>query len=203
MSIGGIGRSFGDAEVTGHDLGGAVFAAVGVGLGQRLLRRGRGPGQHGASRETGLPDKIEAENALWSVDFGGSSTAVVADGRVYIMGHEGEGPDLKEGIGCFDADTGKRIWFHGYNDYLSDIIYERYATSSPGIDPETGNVYMQGTQGIIGGFTHDGKELWQVPMMEKFGRLTFPNGRTASALVDKDIVITRGITSNWGANGPA
>lgn len=163
----------------------------------------RGPGQNGDSSETGLPDKIDASNPLWSVDFPGASTAVVSGGHVYIMGYLGEGPDLKEGIGCFDADTGKQIWFHGYNDYLSDIIYHRYATSSPGIDPETGNVYMQGTQGIIAGFTPDGKELWKIPMMEKFGRMTFPNGRTASIIVDKDIVITRGITSNWGANGPA
>ncbi|MFN9944257.1 MAG: PQQ-binding-like beta-propeller repeat protein, partial [bacterium] len=39
--------------------------------------------------------------------------------------------------------------------------------------------------------------------MEEFGRLTFPNSRTASPLIDKDLVITRGITSAWGAYGPA
>jgi outer membrane protein assembly factor BamB len=39
-------------------------------------------------------------------------------------------------------------------------------------------------------------------MMEEFGRMTFPNNRTASPLIDKDLVITRGITSAWGAYGP-
>jgi len=39
--------------------------------------------------------------------------------------------------------------------------------------------------------------------MEEFGRLTFPNSRTASPLMDADLVITRGITANWGAQGPA
>jgi outer membrane protein assembly factor BamB len=39
--------------------------------------------------------------------------------------------------------------------------------------------------------------------MEEFGRLTFPNSRTASPLIDHDLVITRGITANWGAQGPA
>ena len=34
-------------------------------------------------------------------------------------------------------------------------------------------------------------------------RLTFPNSRTASPIVDGDLVITRGITANWGAQGPA
>ena len=61
---------------------------------------------------------------------------------------------------------------------------------------------MQDTQGIFAGFTADGKPLWEHSLMEEFGRLTFPNGRTASPVVDKDLVITRGITANWGAQGP-
>src|SRR5206468_5999077 len=82
-------------------------------------------------------------------------------------------------------------------------IYLRYATASPAIDPETGNVYLQGTQGIFAGFTPDGKPLWLHSLMEEYGRLTFPNARTASPLIDGDLVITRGITANWGAQGPA
>ena len=38
--------------------------------------------------------------------------------------------------------------------------------------------------------------------MEEFGRLTFPNSRTASPVIDGDLVITRGITANWGTQGP-
>src|SRR3954447_21944871 len=94
----------------------------------------RGPEQDGMSRETGLPDKIDAKDALWTADFPGASTAVVADGHVYIMGYEGDGPDLQEGIACFDAESGKKLWQQLYNDYLSDIIYLRYATASPAID---------------------------------------------------------------------
>jgi outer membrane protein assembly factor BamB len=163
----------------------------------------RGPDQDGVSRETGLPNEVDPAKPLWTADFPGASTAVVANGRVYIMGHVGEGEDLQEGVTCFDAETGKQIWQHLYSDYLSDIIYQRYAISSPTIDPETGNVYMQGTQGLLVAFTGDGKELWKIPMMELYGRLTFPNGRTTSPIVDQDLVITRGITANWGANGPA
>ena len=44
-------------------------------------------------------------------------------------------------MACFDAETGKLLWEHLFNDYLSDIIYTRYASSSPTIDPETGNIY--------------------------------------------------------------
>ncbi|MBI5384699.1 MAG: PQQ-binding-like beta-propeller repeat protein [Verrucomicrobia bacterium] len=163
----------------------------------------RGPEQVGVSRETGLPASVSTSNVLWTASYPGQSTPVLANGRLYIMGYQGEGADLQEGIGCFDAETGKLIWNRRYNDFISDTIYLRYATASPAIDPETGNIYMQGTQGILAAFDPDGQLLWRHSLMEEFGRLTFPNSRTASPLIDGDLVITRGITANWGAQGPA
>ncbi len=163
----------------------------------------RGPQQDGTSLEIGLPNTLSTDQALWTADFPGQSAPVIANGRVYIMGYQGEGPDLKEGVVCFDAETGKKLWDQSYTDFLSDTVYLRYATSSPAIDAETGNIYMQGTQGILAAFTSDGALIWKHSMMELYGRLTFPNSRTASPVIDADLVITRGITANWGANGPA
>ncbi|HUR45062.1 MAG TPA: PQQ-binding-like beta-propeller repeat protein [Candidatus Saccharimonadales bacterium] len=163
----------------------------------------RGPNQNGTTLETGLPDNIDPKRPLWVADYPGQSCPVVANGKVYIMGYLGEGPELQEGVACFDAETGKKLWEQRYSDYLSDTIYLRYATSSAAVDAETGNIYMQGTQGILAGFNPEGKELWKLSLMEAFGRLTFPNSRTASPLIDGDLVITRGITANWGAQGPA
>jgi outer membrane protein assembly factor BamB len=145
---------------------------------------------------------VAVSDALWTADFPGQSTPVIANGKLYIMGYIDDGPDLREGIACFDAETGKKLWEQRYTDFLSDTIYLRYATSSPTIDPETGEVYMQGTQGILAAFTADGKVLWKHSMMELYGRLTFPNSRTASPVIDGDLVITRGITANWGKDGP-
>jgi hypothetical protein len=127
----------------------------------------------------------------------------VAGGRLYIMGYLGEGGDLQEGVICYDAETGKELWRRMYSDFLSDTVYLRYGTSAPAVDPETGNVYIQGTQGILAAFTSDGKPLWEHSLMEEYGRLTFPNSRTATPVIDQDLVITRGITANWGAQGPA
>jgi outer membrane protein assembly factor BamB len=163
----------------------------------------RGPHQNGTSLEKNLPGKFEARDALWVADFPGQSTPVIANGKLYIMGYLGEGANLQEGVACFDAETGQKLWQQLFNDFISDTIYLRYATASPAIDPETGNVFIQGTQGILAGFTPDGKLVWKKSLMEEFGRLTFPNARTASPIIDGDLVITRGITANWGAQGPA
>ncbi len=162
----------------------------------------RGPEQTGVSRETGLPDRVAAPDTLWRADIPGQSAPVIANGKLYAMGYAGEGADLQEGVTCFDAETGQKLWQRLYNDFLSDTIYLRYATGSPTIDPETGNVFMQGTQGILAAFNEDGRMLWQHSLMEEFGRLTFPNGRTATPVIDANLVITRGVTANWGTQGP-
>lgn len=162
----------------------------------------RGPFQTGVSLEKGLPEKVDAKSPLWTADFPGQSAPVIANGKLYIMGYLGEGTDLREGVACFDAETGVMLWKQLFNDFLSDVVYLRYANSSPTIDPETGNVYIQNSSGIFAGFTADGKLLWKHSMMEEFGRMTFPNNRTASPLIDRDLVITRGITAAWGAYGP-
>src|ERR1700744_2996086 len=121
----------------------------------------RGPFQTGVSLEKGLPDKVDAKSPLWTADFPGQSAPVIANGKLYIMGYQGEGPDLQEGVACFDAETGKMLWKQLFNDFLSDVVYLRYANSSPVIDPETGNVFIQNSSGIFASFTPDGKLLWQ------------------------------------------
>ncbi|HVV74201.1 MAG TPA: hypothetical protein VHI52_22380, partial [Verrucomicrobiae bacterium] len=81
----------------------------------------RGPEQTGVSRETGLPSKVSPGDALWTADFPGQSACVIANGKLYAMGYLGEGPDLQEGVACFDAETGKKLWQRLYNDFLSDV----------------------------------------------------------------------------------
>src|SRR5579883_359797 len=97
----------------------------------------RGPQQNGTSLETGLPDSVDPEHPLWVADFPGQSTAVIANGHLYIVGYLGEGENLQEGIICYDAESGKEIWRQLFSDFLSDTIYLRYGTSSPAVDPET------------------------------------------------------------------
>ena len=46
-----------------------------------------------------------------------------------------------------------------------------------------------GTQGQLTAYSNDGKKLWLHFMMEEYGRLTFPNGRTPSPVVDGSLTV--------------
>ncbi|MEM9444545.1 MAG: PQQ-binding-like beta-propeller repeat protein [Verrucomicrobiota bacterium] len=163
----------------------------------------RGPDQNGVSGETGLPDKIEESAALWKYAIQGGGTPVIANGRAFIFGFYGETQDVQEALVCLDADTGELIWEKRFSDYLSDIIYNRYAIGAPLVDEETGNIYLMSSAGLAMAYNQEGKLLWEHSMLEEFGRLTFPNGRTGTAVIDGDRVIFRGITAAWGRQGPA
>ncbi|HCU87944.1 MAG TPA: hypothetical protein DGP39_10460 [Verrucomicrobiales bacterium] len=167
----------------------------------------RGPHQAGRSDEKNLPDKLvvsgPGKNLLWTHDIAGRGSAVIAGGKVYAWGYRGDGPDLQEVLLCLNEADGKKVWEHAYNDYLSDTVYSRYSVGSPTVDPETGWIYLMTTNGGVKCFSPDGKMQWEYSLMERFGRLTFPNGRTGAAVVDGDLVIVRGVTSYWGKQGPA
>lgn len=165
----------------------------------------RGPHHNGTSDEVNLPETWTpgGANHLWTADLPGRGTPVIADGRLYILGYSGEGADLQEYLACVDPESGKVKWERRFNDFISDIVYNRYSIGAPAIDPETGNVYILTSPGLFICFDRDGKELWQHSLMETFGRLTFPNGRTGAPIVEGNLVIVRGITAFWGSQGPA
>jgi outer membrane protein assembly factor BamB len=165
----------------------------------------RGPLQAGVSLETGLIEKVElgGEGHLWSYELAGRGTPVIANGRVYALGYEGEGKDLQELLVCLDEKTGARIWDRRWNDFLSDVIYDRYSLGAPTVDPQTGNIYVLTATGSLVCFTPDGDTVWELESMTELGRLSFPNGRTGSPVVDGDLVLMHLITSHWGPNAPA
>lgn len=166
----------------------------------------RGPHQNGTSDETNLPETwaVGGENNLWVKDIPGQSPPVIANGRLYVMGMKGENDsNMQEGLFCLDAATGAPIWDRCYNDFISDTIYLRYASSAPTVDPETGLIYTLGSQGFMSAYDSDGKLLWQHTMMDELGFMTFPNGRTGRPVVEGPLVIVSCTTANWGGNGPA
>lgn len=161
----------------------------------------RGPNRDGRSPEKGLPEKWSpaGENLLWKAPFGGRSTPVVLNNRLYVLNPAGAGETLQERVQCLDADTGKVIWEYKYNVYHSDVPPHRIAWSSPAADPQTGNIYIAGVGGTI--LALDGKtgsKIWERTMVEDFGIVTTHGGRTASPIIEGDLVIISGVTTGWG-----
>ena len=161
----------------------------------------RGPNRDGVSRETGLINtwKLNGENFLWRVPYGGRSTPVVMGDRVYVQNPVGRGPALQERVMALDAATGKVVWEYKVNIYQSDVPAHRIAWASPSVDPETGNIYILtgGAEAIA--LSRDGKRLWSRSFGEEYAAFTTHGGRTMSPVVDGDLVIVSAAVSNWGS----
>ncbi|HEX4588485.1 MAG TPA: PQQ-binding-like beta-propeller repeat protein, partial [Gemmataceae bacterium] len=166
----------------------------------------RGPEQDGASPETNLPDQFSLDpkdpnsNLLWKVPYGCRSTPLVMAGKVYIIGDDPpEGIMEGERVVAFEASTGKVLWEHKFNVFLCDIVSSRVGWTNLAADPATKRIYAHGTQGFLMCLDGDtGKVVWQRSLTEEFGRITGYGGRSASPIVDGDLVIVGMINSSWG-----
>jgi outer membrane protein assembly factor BamB len=163
----------------------------------------RGPARDGISNEKNLPVKWSptGENLAWRALYGGRSAPIVMGDRVYLQNTAGKGETLQERVMCFNADTGKLLWEHRFNVYLSDVPPHRVGWASPVGDPSTGNIYVFGVGGNLIGLNRDGKVLWERSLGEDFGLLTTHGGRTVSPIIDGDLVIVSGVTFQWGQHG--
>src|ERR1044071_3925362 len=163
----------------------------------------RGPSRDGISTEKNLPVKWSpnGENLLWKAPYGGRSGPIDMGDRIYLQNIAGAGETEQERIMCFNADTGKLLWEHRFNVYLSDVPPHRVGWASPVGDPATGNVYVFGVGGSLLGLNRDGKVLWERSLAEDFGLLTTHGGRTVSPIIDGDLVIVSAVTFQWGQHG--
>jgi outer membrane protein assembly factor BamB len=163
----------------------------------------RGPARDGISPEKNLPSQWSptGENLAWKAPYGGRSAPIVMGDRVYLQNTAGKGELEQERLMCLDANTGKVLWEHRFNVYLSDVPPHRVGWASPVGDPATGNVYAFGVGGNLLGFSRDGKLLWERSLSEDFGLLTTHGGRTVSPLIDGDLLIVSGVTFAWGETG--
>jgi outer membrane protein assembly factor BamB len=163
----------------------------------------RGPNRDGISTEKNLPVKWSptGDNLAWRAPYGGRSAPIVMGDRVYLQNIAGKGETEQERVMCFNADTGKLLWEHKFNVYLSDVPPHRVGWASPVGDPSTGNIYVFGVGGSLIGLNRDGKVLWERSLGEDFGLLTTHGGRTVSPLIDGDLVIVSGVTFQWGQHG--
>jgi outer membrane protein assembly factor BamB len=164
----------------------------------------RGPGQNGVSAETGLISQWSpaGENVVWRADLVGRSTPAVFDGRVCANGRVGQGLHKQEVVACFDAGTGKKLWEHRLDVYLSMVPFNRVGWASVVGDPETGNLYAHGVGGLLVAFDRAGKVLWSRELTEEFGFFSGFGGRTHTPMVDEDRLVLSFVNSGWGEQAP-
>ncbi|MBI3209910.1 MAG: PQQ-binding-like beta-propeller repeat protein [Candidatus Solibacter usitatus] len=160
----------------------------------------RGPKRDGTSPETNLPSawSLKGDNLAWKVPIGGRSTPVIHGNKLYMLTTSGKGPTLQERLVCLDADTGKQLWEHRMNLYMSDVPPHRIAWSAPVVDPETGNIYIYGVHGALTAVSPAGRVVWQNSMVEEQGLVTTHGGRTVSPVIYQDMVIVSGVSTGWG-----
>ncbi|WP_437192008.1 PQQ-binding-like beta-propeller repeat protein [Planctomicrobium sp. SH527] len=165
-----------------------------------------GPQYTGISPERGIPEKWDPKggpgsNVLWDAPIGSRSTPIIMNERLYLVTNSNEDDINKAGekVVCLDANTGKVLWEHAFNVYLTDVPIERIGWSSVVGDPETGNVYVQGVCGYfccLNGKT--GEVVWERSLHEEFGFLTTYGGRTNYPLIHEGNVIISAVVIGWG-----
>lgn len=170
----------------------------------------RGPQHNNSSPETGLPAKWNPKggngsNLLWkSAELAGRSTPIILRGKLYTQVRDKPRSETEgEKVVCADAATGKVIWEHPFNVYLTDQPDTRVGWSSVVGDPATGRVYCQGSCGYFCCLEGDtGKLVWERSLHEELGFITTYGGRVNFPLVYGDTVITSAVVVGWGDTPP-
>ena len=126
-----------------------------------------GPNRDGVSVEQDW--KADLENLLWKKKVGvGFSSVVVADNRLFTLGHNGKKYGGKETLSCLHAKTGKLLWSASYPAPLIDYLHEGGPCSTPAIDGDV--VYSLSKHGLLHAFdVKDGEKLWQKNMLSLSG----------------------------------
>jgi hypothetical protein len=168
----------------------------------------RGPLQNGVSLEHYTGAGKLADTPAWTYDARSRGAPVVVDGKVVLWGYRGETTDLIEILTVLDAKTGKKLWEVEIADYLSDSIYNRYSIGAPTVDPETKRIYLVSNAGRFVCYELDGKKVFEMPLMEDLGRMTFPNSRVGSPIIEvlpltACMVSTRRLANSSGGACPA
>jgi len=164
----------------------------------------RGPGLDGHVEEANLPAEWskDGKNLLWHAPYGSRSTPIVMDGKVHLINSAGDEDSLtQERVMALDVETGKVVWEHRFNVFLTDIVTHRLGWAQLSGDPETGYIYAQGVQGLLFCFDKKGKVVWSHSLTEQFGRISGYGGRTHSPIVEQDKVIISCMSSGWGPHG--
>ena len=126
-----------------------------------------GPTQDGVSTENNWTNQLD--DPIWKSKVGiGFSSVVVANGRLFTMGHDGDKRKGMETVYCLDSKTGKTIWTDSYPAPMIDYLHEGGPCATPTIDGQM--VYSISKHGHLYAYqAKDGTKLWQKDMLALSG----------------------------------
>ena len=168
-------------------------------LSSALLRAGDwprwlGPDGTGVSTESGWKNNLEEQ--AWKAKVGvGFSSVVVADDRLFTMGHDGQKRGGNETVYCLDAKTGKPIWTDSYKAPLVDYLHEGGPCATPTVDGNA--VYAISKHGLLNAYqASTGKKVWSKDMMAVSGMRKVPEWGFAGSpyVMGKLLLIEAGAT---------
>ncbi len=163
----------------------------------------RGVAGDGVSADGGLPESWspEGSNLLWTAPYGGRSTPIAVGGRVCVirLAEPQDETRWQEQVACLDAESGQLAWEYRYNVFQTDIPHHRLGWASLVGDPETGNVYAHGVEGMLIAFDPEGRVIWERSTSEEIGRISGFGGRTVTPILDGDLLVVSFLSAGWGS----
>lgn len=145
-----------------------------------------GPNRNAVSTEKIAPWK-EAPRRLWNAQVGeGHSSPIVAGGKVFL--HTKVAGKNAEALAAYDAGTGEEIWTKTYVRGDFNGLYGNGPRATPCVAGD--KIYFYGATGFLTCCnTSDGKVVWQVDALTKFGAPNLRFGISSSPIVEGDKVL--------------
>ncbi len=138
----------------------------------------RGPRYNDVSQERSGWPKGWPPKLLWQASVGkGSTSPVIAAGRVYVMGwQESRGSTGRDTVYCFDAATGKALWRQQYQSpyqgrwRLGDTDSYGGPSSTPAYDHGTRFLYTLGIDGDLRCWdtAKGGRAVWALNLYDRY-----------------------------------
>lgn len=134
----------------------------------------RGPDGSGVWTESGIVEKLPTTGAkiVWRARVGlGYSSPVIAAGCVYVSDAELKKPNVREGIHCLEADSGKDLWTYFYETPAPDWFFTQEQGRGPGATPivRDGKIYALDLFGnMVCLAAKRGNLIWKKNLKEEF-----------------------------------
>lgn len=169
--------------------GAVVVALVGLTVSINTVRaenwpQWRGPRNNGISNETNTPTKwSKMENVAWRLPMPGpaGATPAVWDERIFLTSVDKDSGDLLLlCVGTDGKEKWRRVMASGNKDVRGDE--GNSASNSPSTDGK--HVWAMMTNGVIGCWTVEGKEVWKFNLQDRYGKFNIQFGMTSTPVLD-------------------